>query len=364
MRKHNVENEIAKREYLAWLKNPGGLNEATVDQVAAAIHAYEAHTQYASFKTFRPEKAVAFQDHLAAQTNEKTGKPLSKSTLHSRLRTLRAFFEWLSREPGYRKLRFNHAACFSLNAKDIRVATASRQRPTPSLDQVIHVLQSMPTETLINRRDRAVLAFAILAGARDSAIASMRLKHVDLAARWVFQDARDVKTKAAKTIDTGFFAVGDLPVDIVTDWIGELQRDLFFGPDDPLFPSTIQGLDANGLFTPTGLSREGWASPAPIRAIFKRAFLGAGLQYFTPHSLRRTLQYRSYELGLNERQRMAWSQSLGHASPYTGFASYGRLPVNEQLQVMRDLAQPPDPDVKRMAAIAEELASLARRQGA
>jgi hypothetical protein len=35
----------------------------------------------------------------------------------------------------------------------------------------------MPVETAIERRDRALIAFTILTGARDGAIASLKLKH-------------------------------------------------------------------------------------------------------------------------------------------------------------------------------------------
>jgi hypothetical protein len=41
-----------------------------------------------------------------------------------------------------------------------------------------------------------------MTGARDSAIASMKLKHVDLAAGCVFQDAREVDTKYSKSFPT------------------------------------------------------------------------------------------------------------------------------------------------------------------
>ncbi len=93
MRKHNPQNEAAKREYLAWLRNAGGRSEATLDQVAAAIHRFEAFNRYRDFKAFRREQAVSFKTHLMTQKNEATGKPLSKATLYSTLRTLRAFFE-------------------------------------------------------------------------------------------------------------------------------------------------------------------------------------------------------------------------------------------------------------------------------
>jgi integrase/recombinase XerD len=59
----------------------------------------------------------------------------------------------------------------------------------------------------LQRRDKALFAFLMLTGARDGAIASFRLKHIDLVQACVHQDARDVKTKFAKTFTTTFFPV-------------------------------------------------------------------------------------------------------------------------------------------------------------
>lgn len=67
----------------------------------------------------------------------------------------------------------------------------------------------MPSGTTIEQRNRALIAFTLLSGARDSAIASMKLKHIDLTAGTVFQDAREVKTKFSKSFTTAFFLVGD-----------------------------------------------------------------------------------------------------------------------------------------------------------
>jgi integrase len=39
-------------------------------------------------------------------------------------------------------------------------------------------------------------------------------------------------------------------------------------------------------FQPQGLARHGWASSGLIRDVFRRAFEGAGLPYFNPHSFR------------------------------------------------------------------------------
>lgn len=57
----------------------------------------------------------------------------------------------------------------------------------------------MPFNSDIERRNRALIAITLLTGARDNAIASMKIKHVDLAEGSVFQDAREVQTKFSRT---------------------------------------------------------------------------------------------------------------------------------------------------------------------
>ena len=60
------------------------------------------------------------------------------------------------------------------------MATARRETVFPTLEQVRHVIGAMPRDSEIQRRNRALVAFTLLTGARDSAIASMKLKHIDL----------------------------------------------------------------------------------------------------------------------------------------------------------------------------------------
>src|SRR5579864_4676962 len=240
MAKHNPENVRVKREYLHWLSNACGRSEATIDMAAAAIDRFETFNRHRPFKSFRREQAVSFKSHLAGQRGAISGRSLSKATIYSTLKAVRLFFEWLSREPGYRQaVHISDAAYFNVTDNDARIATASRQRPAPSIEQVHLVLGTMPAETVVQRRDRALIAFILLTGARDSAVISMRLKHVDLTSRRVFQDAREVKTKRAKTITSLFFPVGGEVEAIVVDWMDELRRGHLFGPDDPLFPSTL-----------------------------------------------------------------------------------------------------------------------------
>lgn len=340
MPRHNAANEIAKRNYLLWLSNAQGRSEATLDAAAAAVDRFETHVGFRDFATFRREQAISFKTHLLDQRNDKTGKPLAKATIVSTLNAVRAFFEWLSREPGYRsKIVASDVAYLRPTDHDARIATAKRDRPAPSLRQVQHVLAAMPTDTVVQRRDRAVIALILLTGARDAAVASLSIKRLDLASRCLAQDARDVRTKNRKTFSTWFFPVGDEALAALTAWVGELTGDQLFGPNDPLFPATAVALDENGMFAPEGVDRRFWTTADPIRSIFRKAFEAAGLPAYGPHSLRRTLVQLAYDLKLGPREFKAWSQNLGHESVLTTFGSYGTLGAHEQADVMRDLGK-------------------------
>src|SRR6185437_8792874 len=206
---------------------------------------------------FHYQQAVAFKPHLANQTGQRSGQKLSKATLHATLTQLKQFFFWLADQPGYKaRLRYSDADYFNLSGKDIRVATAQRERKAPTLEQVRHVIERMPDGSEIERRNRALLAFALLTGARDSAIASIKLKHVDMVESCVHQDAREVKTKFSKTFTTYFFPVGDEIREIVAKWIGFLWKEKLWGNDDPLFPATRIALGQTRQFESAGLDRK------------------------------------------------------------------------------------------------------------
>ena len=192
----------------------------------------------------------------------------------------------------------------------------------------------MPARTLIERRNRALLAFAILTGGRDDAIASMSLKHVDINAGKIEQDARDVRTKNRKTFSTWFFPVGEKPRAIVEGRLETLETECLFGPDDPLFPATDMGL-VNGKFAATGLSRSHWSNAGPIRRIFKDAFAAAGLPYSNPHSFRKTLARLGERRCTTPEEFKAWSQNLGYEQVLTTFTSYGNVASDKQAEIMR-----------------------------
>src|SRR5262249_55782927 len=148
--------------------------------------------------------------YLAEQTNVRTSKPLSKATIFSTLAALRAFFVWLAGEPGYRsRLSYSDADYFNMSEREARIARTRLDKPAPSLEQVRRVIEIMPANGAIQLRDRALVAFILLTGARDGAVATLKLKHVNLAQGCITQDAREVATKFGKTFTTCFLPVGD-----------------------------------------------------------------------------------------------------------------------------------------------------------
>lgn len=361
MTKHHPANERIKREYFRYLAEALGRDEATIDGVAKSLARFEESTRAKDFKRFHREQAVAFKARLGQSRNARTGERISKATMLSTLRDLRSFFFWLAHQPGFKShISYGDADYFNLSDKDVAVARARREKRVPSVDQINHVLATMPADTALARRDRTLIAFAALTGARVGALASFRLGHVDLAGGFVEQDARTVQTKFSKTFRTYFMPVCQPALAIVTGWVGELQRDHLWGPDDPLFPATAMGLGNDHGFVAIGLARHGWATTAPVRDIFKRAFAAAGLPYFNPHSLRDMLVRHAMALGLSPEAMKAWSQNLGHSDVMTTFSSYGSVPAHRQGELIRAAGAGPSagdaPDA--IAAIEALLARL------
>jgi site-specific recombinase XerC len=197
------------------------LRAIVIDAVAKAIARFEAYTRYKDFKTFHIEQAKGFTRDLADQRSHRSGEPLSKATLYATLTALKRFFVWLAGQPGYKsRISYSDAEYFNLSAKETRIAKTTRPSRVPTLEQIRHVIQTMPATTEIERRDRALIAFTILTGARDGAIASFKLRHIDIPEGAIDQDAREVRTKFSKSFVTTFFPVGDDIRVVVADWGG------------------------------------------------------------------------------------------------------------------------------------------------
>lgn len=346
MTQHSAENEPIKRQYLSYLKEARRHSIQSLDATAAAIVAFEAHTRYRDFKRFHIEQAVAFKRHLATRPGSTSRQPLSMATQRRTLNALRSFFIWLADKPGYRsRISYSDADYFNLSEKDARIATARRPKAFPSIEQVHTAIAAMPAETVIDKRDRALIAFALLTGCRDGALASLKVKHLALGASRLDLDAREVQTKFSKTFVTYLLPVGGDARQIVADWVQTLQSELLWGPADPLFPKTrMEAVNGEG-FRPVGLERAHWSNASPIRRIFRQAYERAGLPTYNPHSIRDTLIQLGERVCHTPEEFKAWSQNIGHDDVMTTLLSYGEVSPARQAQIIGNLgSKPTDPN--------------------
>jgi integrase/recombinase XerD len=87
------------------------------------------------------------------------------------------------------------------------------------------------------------------------------------------------------------------------------------------------------------------------------------LPYFNPHSFRKTLAQLGEKLCRTPEQFKAWSQNLGHEKVLTTFSSYGEVASERQREIIRELAQPMDPD-PQLQEILKQLMRTAKRTAA
>ncbi|MGB5559359.1 MAG: site-specific integrase [Paracoccaceae bacterium] len=222
--------------------------------------------------------------------NQRTGAKLSQSSRSGTLKEISAFYSWLADQPGYKsKITRSDIAYLSPDRKADAARRSSCWKPHPSPAQVDSLLAQMPIGTVLQRRDRAFVAFLFLTGSRETAAISLKLRHIDLANACVHFNAPSVRTKFGKSFTTAFLPMGPLCEAIVREWVAELRTQHQFSDSDPLFPRTRVVVGPRRRFEAVWIDRTPWAGPSSAAKIFKQAFINAGLPPFSPHILRDTL---------------------------------------------------------------------------
>lgn len=336
MNKHRSANLRTKRHYLVWLADAKGHSSASIDKAAAAIDRYATWLGDRPFSAFNIDWARGFKRQMEAEPGDRAGQPLSLSSIDHTLRALRAFHHWLADQPGYKsRIRHTDAEYFSPSRRTTKGARGGCWRPHPTVEQWCHALRCMPSGTVIERRDRAVVAFLGLTGSRDGAAASLALGNVDLAGGCVHFRGRRVETKFGKAFSTSFFPVGGGASEILEGWVQELLQQELFTLQDPLFPKTRVCPGSDRRFGAAGLHREPWANGVRICQIWRDAFAAVGLPAFPAHSVRHMLAALGSRICRSPEEMKAWSQNLGHDDVMTTLSSYGTVPAGRQAEILR-----------------------------
>ncbi len=310
-----------------------GLNRKTVDAALRHIWQFNDICGQTDFREIGIELITRYKTKL--QSPDQEDMTLSASTIVHAFANLRGFFEWLPRQHGYGKVPLDLHEYFTAPRSLVQIANAPTQKSYPTHEEVVAVVEAMPTDTFLNRRDRAIIAFVYLTGVRVGALITLALKHVDVEQRLVNQAPSDsVATKNSKTIRSDWFPVGKNFDEIVINWLTEMTS-LGAGPDAPLFPRGPK-------YSFGEMQPQEWeflASDDAVVRIMASAAAAVGVDRFTPHRLRDTLASNIDRWATTLEEQKACSQSLGHESMRTTFERYGPVSEARQHQLMANMSK-------------------------
>lgn len=321
----NEKNERIKRDFLNYRRYARRLSDKSLERDLSALERFDVWNGRKDFARFHIQWAMGFRAHLE-QVKTSSGKPLGKSTTRAIMAVLREFTIWLSQQDGYRsKIRPSDAEYFSLSRRDEAEARAAPERSAPSISQARHTLSLMPAGTPRELRDKAVFSLLCLTGIRAAALISLRIKHVNLVEKSVSQNPREVATKFGKRIDTFLSKGFPEAEEVLATWLTHLDEKEFYGPDDPLFPSTALKVTVATGFQADGFNRRPWKTTEPVRKIVNGAFKAANLPAFGPHAFRHMLARHATRNCKSVAELVATSQNLGHTDVLTTLRSYGQI---------------------------------------
>jgi len=339
MNRPNIKNELVKRKYFRFLKEAEGFSDSTIDIFNKAILRYEEFTKYDDFsKKFNPDRMIGYKDWL--KKRETNGKCISTVTYHANIRNLRKFFKWLCTQTGFKsKIHTDVIGYLKVTHSEERMATQNKPREFPEYDNVLKLIESINPVTEIDKRDQALITFALITGMRDAAIVTLPLKCVDISSLRIFQDPnKGVKTKFAKYIETTIFNFDEKFIEIVKEWI-DLLVSKGFEKDDPLFPRSKKNKDEINISFNNSVEVEPvyWLNAGSMRKVFKKRFEAAGLRYFPPHTFRHLTKATAFKACKNGEEFHAVSQNFGHENLGTTFGSYGNFPPKKLNEIISNI---------------------------
>lgn len=338
MQRVNAENERIKRQYFHRLKDAEGYSVATIDGASKAIALFEESSGFIDFKCFNHRRAVAFKKFL--DQRKFRGVPIAARTKYSYLRIVKSFFTWLSDKQGFRRsISLDDVAYLTLDKKSAREALEPPSRVYPSLDHVLKLSDSISISTEIDLRDRALIAFTLLSGMRDKAIATLPFGSLDLRGLRVNQSPRlGVQTKFSKANRSTLFVFDPRLLEYIREWVKYLTTQKLFSSSDPLFPRTKVAPDAtSSCFSAREVEPAYWKTTGSIRSIFKDRSKAADLRYYSPHCFRHTAVSLARKACRTAEELKAVSQNLGHEYVGTTMMDYAEIESDRVAEIVSSL---------------------------
>ena len=337
------KNELAKRKFYDYLAGPGQYSPSSIACHENAIWVWEDFNNKADFAGFTKTRAEDFKTFIKSKKKTNGEGTVSLSYCFDTLRYLTKFFEWLSDQQGYRKIRRTDIEYLRLTKQEVRMATQPKGQESPNVEEVRTLIESIKGASEVEMRDKALLSLTFLTGARITALSTLPMASFDRAGVTLYQDpALGVQTKASKRIVSVLLAISyKEPLGYFLEWFDYLIAQKKFGPKDPLFPTTKieNGKEALGFRSTQEVEPVFWKSASSARKIFQKRFVQAGLKYYHPHTFRHLLSKTIMKLPITEEQKKALSQNFGHEDVGTTFGSYGygHIAEDRQIEIIKNI---------------------------
>ena len=362
------KNESVKRAFYKYLENAKRFSPNSIQCYESSIWLWEEYANGADFKLFNQTKAEEFKDWLKNKKKKKSQEPVGLSYCYDRLRFLKVFFEWLSKQPSYRKINQTAIDYLNLTRAEARIATQSKAKEFPPLEVVKVTIESINGKTEIEMRDKALISLMFLTGARISAISTLSMQCFDREKSVIYQDPKlGVKTKNSKRIVTAImeFSFYKEPKGYFLEWFDYLEKEKEFKPTDPIFPATKieNGKDNLGYYNTEEVEPIFWKNGDSARKIFQKRSSQAGVKYYNPHSFRDLLVKEISKLPITEEEKKAFSQNLGHEDTGTTFGSYGYGKINEdrQIEIIQNIGKKEQRSEIKYVVTENQLEELAKK---
>jgi integrase len=357
------EIEQIKRSFYEYLKGAEGFSENSVRAHADALWKWQSFSENDDFDNFNKSKAVEFIAWLEERESQTSSGKLTVVSRDNYIRRVKKFFSWLSGQPGYKsKILKNDVGYLRLSKKDAQTARSRTTRTMPTFDEARKIIERIEIKNEIDRRDRALISFALITVMRIDAIISLRMKIYDEREKRIDQNPGDgVRTKNSKRILTTFFPIGwEEPKLFFVEWYEHLESK-GFGPDDPIFPATLNGFGENSSeYSKDSVGDGFWSGTGSARKIFEKRCLAANVPYYHPHSFRHLIASVMDKLTLTEEQKKAISLNLGHANVGTTFGSYGygNMTNDDAIKIVQKLGSALVENRDKLTLSKEEKAAL------
>jgi integrase/recombinase XerC len=292
------------------LKYERGASEHTLSNYASDLDQFFDFLAPRDSEGSRPEIIASEITHITIRDYLSTlyESGLKKSSVARKLATLRTFFKFLCRE---QVLEHNPARLVSSPRKEKRLPRV------PAIDDVIKLIETPDTETVLGKRDRAMLELLYSSGLRVSELAGLNIPDLDLE----HQSAR-IRGKGRKERLVPF---GNNARKTIQDYL-EVRPDL-------ILKGTLEEQDSSALFLNyqgTRISRRSIA-----RMLDKYVTECAMAHDLSPHTLRHSFATHLLSAGADLR---AIQEMLGHSS-LASTQIYTHVSL-EQLMAVYDKAHP------------------------